>query len=544
MAKLIQCKDVFKEYGEITLLRGINLEIEQGEKLGIVGINGAGKTTLINILMKKSEVSSGEVLWDKETFQIGYMQQAPEQTGLQEGLSGGEKTKTLLKQIFYSKCDLLVLDEPTNHLDTKGIEWLIKEIKHFKGTVILISHDRYFLDNSISKVIEIDKGELKIYKGNYSWYRDEKKKQFENQLQQFREQEKVKSKISGQIKELRNWSGKAHAQSAKKAIQEGNKMGGKEYNRVKAKKMDKQIKSRIKRLERIEVKGVQKPVEEMTVAFKLPEAQKKGSIILEARNISKCYENKVLFQEASFYIKTGEKVGLYGPNGCGKTTLIKAIMKQMSVEGEIYIHPSRRIGYISQEVSDLDEKLNILELFKVQNKKEYSDLRTELSQIGFKEDILSKKIGVLSLGERMKIKLLQLIHEAYEILILDEPTNHIDLHVREQLEKVLKAYTGTIILVTHDRYMMEKICDKVLVFEKGYLRRYEYGITEYHNRKKLLGNTFDNKKQSRLIQDKMLLENKIAYTLGHLSQLTPGTPTYEIEDERYKELMALRKKYL
>ena len=545
MSVVLECRKINKEYGEHQILKDVNLEIYQGQKIGIVGVNGAGKTTLANIIMGEIEPTSGQLIWQNDGLRIGYMKQIIDAKMLKETLSGGEKTKALLTQILYNKYDVLILDEPTNHLDYASVNWLIKQLKAFRGTVIVISHDRYFLDQCVTQIIEIEQGKAVLYKGNYSWYRQEKKKQYEAALRVYLEEEKNKERIQGQIKALRNWSSKAHRESAKKAIMTGNKFGGKEYNRVKAKKMDKAIKSRIKRLEKIALNSTGCPKEEQKVLFEVGKAPKVGTVILEAKDIRKCYNHKVLFEESSFYVKRGEKVGLYGANGCGKTTLIKALLGEIQVEGMLKLSSARRIGYISQEVLGLEEQKTILELFTATTKQEYTKIRSELAQMGFEDNDLNKKVSCLSLGERMKLKLLLMIKEGCEVLILDEPTNHIDLHVREQLEETLAAYNGTILLVTHDRYMLERLCDKLLVFKEKRIIRYEYGfkaycerLTDYSASKKSEGN-----KRKQQLEANMILEHQIAYLVGKMSTLEVGSEEYIALDKKYYELMQKRQAY-
>ena len=543
MTAILQGKHISKEFGDKVILNDINFEIESGKKIGIVGSNGAGKTTLADIITNTVKPTSGQLLWQYSGMDIGYMKQATEYLDLEQTLSGGERTKKLLTQLLYSKKDFLVLDEPTNHLDYEGVKWLIKQIKAFKGTVVIISHDRFFLDQCIDSTMEIDQGKIINYNGNYSYYREEKQRQYENQLHLFMEQEKLKSQIRGQIEELKGWSEKAHRESRKKAIATGNKFGGKEYKRVKAKKMDKAVKSRIKRLEKIEVGGLIKPEEEIKVLFQLEATKKVGDTILQAKDIRKFYGNKLIFNQSSFYVKRGEKIGVYGVNGCGKSTLVKAILKQIPLEGEIRISQERKIGYISQDVLDIKEEKSILQVFEATNKEEERQIRMALVQMGFSNDRLYDKVEVLSLGERMKLKLLLLIRQGCEVLILDEPTNHIDLHVREQLEETLKDYNGTLILVTHDRYMLEQLCDKLLVFENQIIRRYEYGIREYLERKEqkqVAQDEAHRKEMKSNKEDKMLLENEIAYIIGQLSREKQGTPMYEELDNKYQELIKKR----
>lgn len=539
MTVIMKCKDISKEYGDKVILKNINLDLKLGEKVGIVGENGAGKTTLVNIITGNSVATSGEVIWYKEGIKIGYMKQATDYTNLQSNLSGGERTKALLKSILYGDFNLLVLDEPTNHLDYEGVSWLIKKVNEFKGTIIIISHDRYFLDKTVNKIIEIEDKAVKNYNGNYTAYRDKKKKNFQDQMHSYIEQEKVKEKINNQIAELKKWSNKAHKEAGKKAIETGNKVGGKQFNRAKAKKMDAQVKSKIKRLQKLQVEGVDKPKEEGYIVFNGISSGKIGSVVLEAKDISKAYDNKMLFNKSSFYIKQGEKVGVYGPNGCGKTTLIKAILGQEEIEGEINISSSRKIGYISQDVLDINEEISIIEAFKINSRKELGKLRSDLALIGFDAESLNKKIKYLSLGERMKIKLLLLIRESYEVLILDEPTNHIDLHVREQLESVLEKYNGTIILVTHDRYMMEKICDKLLVFDNKEIKRYEYNFNEYLEKI----NEKNEKKNMNRAEENLIIDNRITCIISELSITNKDSVRYKELEKQYNELIKIRQDY-
>lgn len=541
MTVLMKSKNLSKEYGENVIFNKIDFKIKLGETIGIVGSNGTGKTTLANIICGKIEPTSGEIIWYKNNVKIGYMKQATEYEDLESTLSGGEKTKKLLNDVIHRDYNFLVLDEPTNHLDYLGVAYLVKEIKKFNGTIIIISHDRYFLDQCVTRIIEIENQKITEYNGNYTYYRKKKQEDYENAVHLYVEQEKIKNRINMQIEELEGWSDKAHRESRKKAIETGNKFGGKEYNRVKAKKMDNQIKSRIKRLEKMKVEGLEKPKEEEKVLFQIKESKKIGAVVVEAKDISKSFDKKILFEKSSFYIKHGEKIGIYGPNGCGKTTFIKALLGKMDVDGDLYISPTRKIGYISQDVIGLNEECSIIELFNFENRQELGQLRTKLNLIGFNAEMLDRKVKYLSLGERMKLKIILMIQEQCEVLILDEPTNHIDLHVREQLEETLRSYNGTIILVTHDRYMLEKICDKLLVFNNKKIIRYEYGIHEYLNNIEKNKKKDKDKKSKNKLEEKILLENKITYILSCLSSCTIGSEEYKRLDEEYNSLITLRK---
>ena len=577
MTLLLSCRGIKKDFGEVSLLKDINLDIAMGERVGLVGHNGSGKTTLANIIFGSSEKDGGDILWNQKDVGIGYLMQSTFYTsttfnkmfsnnnnkhslrnfletssylGLEKvqdwnderlrGLSGGEKTKLALASIWVSKPDLLLLDEPTNHLDFNGVQWLIEELKKYYGAILIISHDRYFLDKSVNRIIEIEDGQINNYGGNYSYYRDEKKRRYKSQLHGYLVQEKYKEKIAGDIDNLKGWSSKAHKQSRQKALEIS---GRKEHFRAKAKKMDKQVKSKLKRLEKIEIEGIEKPKEEERVNFIFKDTEKRGKRVLEARDITKSYGERVLFRDSSFYISHGDKIGVFGPNGCGKTTLIKAIMGEEILDsGDLFVSPSAKISYLSQDVLDLDGEKTILNLLDIATKEERSMARTLLANMGFNKEMVKKPVKTLSLGERTRLKIAQLILGENNLLILDEPTNHLDIHSRERLEETLEAYNGTILLVTHDRYMMERICDKIIVFKDNEIQRIESGLREYLN--KLDNGDSNNKVGDRGKNNKeenLILENRIAYLLGELSRFSPKDPEYQKLDLEFKELIKRKK---
>lgn len=566
---LIKCNGIKKDFGDIRVLKDINFEIEIGERVGLVGSNGAGKTTLANILLGELEYDGGEMIWGEEALKVGCLiqstyytsntinhmfQNAKEsiegflkttsQLGLEnvknwgnsrfDGLSGGEKTKLALAHIWSEKPNLLILDEPTNHMDFQGIQWLIDEMKKFKGAIIVISHDRYFLDESINRIIELEGGVTNSYKGNYSSYRNEKQRQYDSQLNAYVLQEKYKQKIEHDINQLKNWSEKSHRQSREKAKQVS---GKKEYFRVKAKKKDKQVKSKLKRLEKIELEGVIKPKAQMKINFEFSGVEKKGKRIIEATNISKAYGEHVLFKSSSFYILRGDRIGLFGRNGCGKSTLIETIMGKQSLnDGKLSISPSAKIAYLSQDVLDLSEEKTVLEVFDINSREKMSKAHTLLSNMGFSQHMLRKQIGQLSLGERTRIKIAQLILNENTMLVLDEPTNHLDLNSREKLEETLEAYNGTILIASHDRYMLERICDKLLVFEDNNIKRKAYGFKEFIDRSQKVNESQQNKEE-----EKMVLENRISYILGQLTQYGPQHPEYQKLDAEFSVLVKKKK---
>lgn len=569
MSVMLSVRNIKKEFAQKQILKDISFDISVGERIGLVGANGAGKTTLVNILSRNMSYDSGSILWHKKSINIGYLKQdsACEKHNCSEenfksflqyssnlglgkvqewkeekfdNLSGGERTKIALSDVWAQNPDFLILDEPTNHLDYDGVSWLIKELKKYKGTVLVISHDRYFLDECAERILEIDEGRVCSYSGNYSFYREEKKRRYESKLKEYLIQEETKKKINEQIKVLKNWSAKAHRESRKKAIKLGGGIGGKEYFRLKAKKKDKQIKSRIKRLEKIEVEGVEKPKEEKKVDFDFQRAGLKGTRIIEAADIGKSFEDEVLFEKSSFYIQRGEKVGIFGKNGCGKTTLLKIILgKETLDEGEIFLSTGTKIGYISQDTKEIDMDKKVLDLFDISSKEERGSLQTILFNMGFDENMIEQKINTLSLGEITRLKIVKLITDDCSLLILDEPMNHLDIYSREKLEEVLQEYEGTIILVSHDRYMMQKICNKLLVFENQKIKRLEHTLKEY------LESVQDISRQKCKSnpEEKMVIENEMAFILGELNKYPKESSEYVKLDRKFESLV-LKKKEL
>ncbi|RXJ02011.1 ABC-F type ribosomal protection protein [Anaerobacillus alkaliphilus] len=566
MTVLVSCKKVSKEYMDQMILKNITFDIGVGERIGLVGKNGSGKSTLVNLLNGSLNPDGGNITWYQKDVKIGYQEQSvnyssvtfnellQRQIELQDfletssmlgvkkvneweierldSLSGGEKTKLALANVWSEFSTFLILDEPTNHMDYEGTQWLIEKIDSYPGTIMIISHDRYFLDQTVTKILEIEDGEIQEYKGNYSFYRDEKQRRYASQMHAYEEQQKTKERINSQIKQLKNWSDKAHRESTTKGLKSGTKIGAKEYFRVKAKKKDQQIKSRIKRLEKIDVKGVKKPKAEETIHFLFQESEKKGKIILEVKDLQKSFGKRTLFKDSSFTIQRGERIGLFGNNGTGKSTFIKGVLGELSLEGLLYLTPSVKIGYLSQDVFDLNEDCPVLDLFEINNRTEEGAIRTMLANLGLDDKLVRKKIGFLSLGERTKVKIARLLLGNYDLLILDEPTNHLDLHAREQLEEALSQYNRTLLLITHDRYLLERTCDRLLLFKDGAIRKVEYGLTRLMNKQK----------DHHDAEQKMMIENEIAYVLGELSKYNPGEKEYLHLEERFQCLLERKRR--
>ncbi|WP_335871493.1 ribosomal protection-like ABC-F family protein [Bacillus sp. 2205SS5-2] len=560
MTLVIQGKELQKSFGDLEVLRKVSFDIRNGEKIGLVGWNGAGKSTFVKILMNMLEPDKGFVTMWPSRLKIGYLPQSTDykmsidyellnhgekllETSKQLGLlkdrlkkeelqhlSGGEKLKLSLAKIWAISPEFLILDEPTNHLDMHGVSWLIEEVRDYSGAAIIISHDRYFLDETVSKIFELEAGELTVYDGNYSSYRNEKHIKYEQDTRDYEKQQRKVEMVEKQMSTLKEWSEKAHRQAGKGGTNAENRQAGlKEFERAKAKKKDNQVKSKLKRLNlELSKHQVKKPKAEKSISFHFESDLKRGKRILEAKGIKKKIGNRVLFDKSNFYVKHGEKIGLLGPNGAGKSTFINILLKKESLtKGNIWMSESTKFAYLSQDVSDLPSEKTPLQYFDLTDREQETKARTLISNMDIQQETLEKPISHLSLGERTKIKLIQMILMEYDLLILDEPTNHLDLPSREELERTLSTYTGTLIIVSHDRYLIEKLCTKLLVIENCKMHQYEIGLKEYEERKK-------NKhtlKERNVLEELALIETKITELLGKISYLSNETEEYKQIDK-------------
>ncbi|MGA4721084.1 ribosomal protection-like ABC-F family protein [Fictibacillus nanhaiensis] len=573
MTTVLQVKRLQKKFGDKEILKDISFDIRQGEKIGLVGWNGSGKTTLVNILMKCLSHDHGSITTWPVNLHMGYLPQSTDyvldveqelmetgedllrtskKLGLQkhllqkselQHLSGGERLKVSIAKIWANHPEFLILDEPTNHLDLQGINWLTEEVQNYKGAAIIISHDRYFLDETVEKIFELEDGILTVYEGNYSAYRREKQRRFEQQLKDYEKQQRKIQMIQQQVSTLKSWSEKAHREAGKGGTAaENRQMGLKEYERMKAKKKDNQIKSKLNRLNlELSKTGIDKPKEESDVFFQFDSTGKRGKRLIEARGLSKQYGDRTLFKESRFYIKHGERIALQGPNGSGKTTFIKMLLGEESVtKGSIWKSESMKIAYLSQDVSDLPEEKTVYEYFDLEEKHQVTQARTIFANMGIEDRKLSKPIRHLSLGERTRVKLVLMILQEYDVLILDEPTNHLDLPSREQLEETLSQFSGTLIIVSHDRFFVEKLCDKLLVIENQQLKRIEVGLSEHENQSKR--STVEGVQQ--WAEELALVENKITEMLGKISFCKTGTEEYKAVDQELQLLMSKKRQLI
>ncbi|SDJ79346.1 ribosomal protection-like ABC-F family protein [Sediminibacillus albus] len=534
MQEVLKLNNLSYEVSNVKIFDNVNASVQQGEVIGIIGKNGAGKTTLLQLINKDLAPTKGHIQWMQPYVKTGIVEQETDSHTVEnmssvEGklrkkwqvpdhdfshFSGGEKLKARLATGFAQDAQLLLLDEPTNHLDTQSTELLMEQIRSFKGTVILVSHDRHFLDEAVTKIWSIEGNTLIEHVGNYSNYMEVRKQRRYTQQRQYEKQKKMVQRIEGQMNELTSWSKKAHAESTKKE-------GKKEYYRLKAKRMDSQVKSKQKRLEKeLEKTRVEQPEPEYDVNFSMKANNKVGKRFLQVKHLTKSYAGRILFEHSNFTIQHGEKVSITGPNGSGKTTLLKIILGQETADGDVWISPTADIGYLTQEVFDLPLEQTPEQLFYKETFEARGKVQNLMKHLGFTASQWTEPIRAMSMGERVKCKLMAYILEEKDVLILDEPTNHLDLPSREQLEDTLAQYNGTLIVVSHDRYFLEKTTNDNFVIANQKIQK------QMDQARKT-----DDQQELRLT-----LETERQEVLGKLSFMTPTDKTYAELDNKFKEL--------
>ncbi|GHH96947.1 ribosomal protection-like ABC-F family protein [Neobacillus kokaensis] len=534
MKEILKIQNLRCTIEEITLFEAAGLQVKSNEIIGIIGKNGAGKSTLLKMIAGEIKPASGIVDWKQrmdvefvlqELAEFANQQVNPNEQELlaklsvplkdYESLSGGEKLKARLARGFAQNAGILLLDEPTNHLDEASVQLLISLMHNYKGVIIIATHDRYFLDQAATKIWSIEDKNILEFEGNYSAYITYRNEKRQAQQHAYNVQQKQIKQVEAQLKKLSSWSEKAHNQSTQKE-------GFKEYYRVKAKRTDAQVKSKQKRLEKeLEKSKVERLKPEYTVQFTLPQNQRRGKRLIEIKDLRKVFNKELLFEGVNLTIQSGEKIVLAGPNGSGKTTLLKILMERETAEGYIWKSPAVKIGYLTQEVFDLPLEQTPEQFFYKESFDERGKVQNVMKHLGFNAGQWTETIANMSMGERVKCKLMQLILEEKDLLLLDEPTNHLDLPSREQLEQTLVEYNGTVLVVSHDRYFIEKITNKKWMIED----------------KKIRTPIVESKRAEELETHRLQLENEKQEILGKLSSLTKKDETYNRLDQRFNEII-------
>jgi ATP-binding cassette subfamily F protein 3 len=527
---LLNLKSVTKSYGTNLVLNGITWQIEERRKIGLLGSNGAGKTTLFRIMTGELQPDMGQVIRSKQ-LKIGFLRQEYQleddlslfdemlkpfaqlldlhedlrkleqemsssndprklleiygklqleyenkggysyenriETVLQglgfdkqdfnkpiNILSGGEKNRAALASVLLSEPNLLLLDEPTNHLDIEGTEWLEQYLSEFDGSVVMVSHDRYFLDRVIREVVELEDHAIARYVGNFSAYLEQKAKRLEKAQKEYEAQREHILRTEDFIR--RNIAGQKtkQAQSRRKALEKLERL---EKPRSKARKMK----------------------------LSFAPTQRASRALVWTENLGKNFNGQSLFQDVDFSIERYDRIGLIGPNGCGKTTFLKILMgNETPTSGEVKIGSKLDVGYYDQEHQGLNLENSVLdEVWQVNPRMLLSDLRSFLARFLFREDDIFRKVKSFSGGEQSRVVLAKLILSKPNFLILDEPTNHLDIASREVLENALEEFGGTLLVVSHDRYFLNQVVSRIYAFEDGSLKEY-LGSYSYYEEKK------------------------------------------------------------
>lgn len=541
---LITLENIYKSYSDKTLLNGISLGINEGEKIGLIGINGTGKSTLLKIIAGVEPCDSGninklsnltikylpqnsnynddftvieqifngssEVMsllreYEKAVYQI---QKFPEDKNIQRKiftlnskmdalnawtieseaktiltklgitdfnasigcLSGGQKKRVALCEALITPCDLLILDEPTNHIDNETVDWLEQYLNKRKGALLMITHDRYFLDRVTNRILELNSGNLYSYSGNYSIFLEKKveREQLESTLERKRE-----SFLNRELAWIKRG---AKARSTKQ-------------------------KARIQRFERINDEHFESAAEKIEISVA---GSRLGKKVMEVNEISKSYNGKLLIDNFSTIVSNGDNIGIIGPNGCGKSTLLNILSGNINPDkGEVVIGQTVKMGYFSQEGKELNSELRVIEYIKEtaefikDSQGELISASKMLEKFLFNDEMQWTPINKLSGGEKRRIYLLKILMEAPNVLLLDEPTNDLDIETLNILEDYIEYFNGTVITVSHDRYFLDKIADKIISFEEnGKLIQFVGNYSEYMDFKEKNYSETENKERN------------------------------------------------
>ena len=369
-------------------------------------------------------------------------------------LSGGEKTRVNLARLLLEKTEILLLDEPTNHLDMNSVEWLEDYIEKFKGTVLTISHDRYFLDRVVSRIVEIHDGKAEFYSGNYSFYVQEKQARFELQLKQYEKEQAKLGQLGFTLERMKGWG-------------------------INNRTLYRRAMSIQHRMERIE--KTDRPTKDKTMRARFNQRDFFGDEVLSIKNLSKTFDGRTLFSDVELEMGGGERVALLGDNGTGKTTFLKMLLGEETGEGKIKFGPSVKWAYLPQVIHFDHPERTLLDTMLYEKNCSVQTARDRLGAFLFEGDDVYKTVGKLSGGEQSRLRLCMLMDESLNLLILDEPTNHLDIASREWVEDALEEYEGALIFVSHDRYFVNKFATRIWELENGHIRDYPCGYEKYRS---------------------------------------------------------------
>ena len=379
----------------------------------------------------------------------------PEQRSQEfSSLSGGEKTRVNLARLLLEKTDILLLDEPTNHLDLNSVEWLEQYINAFKGTVLTISHDRYFIDQVADRVIEITEGHAEFYSGNYSFYMDEKQARFDLQLKQYEQEQAKLRQLGYTVERMKGWG-------------------------INNRTLYRRAMSIQHRMERI--RKTEKPKKERTMKASFGEKEFSGDIVFKMKNVSKSFGDRVLFSDVNLTVEGGERIALLGDNGTGKTTFIRCLLGDEDCAGKIQFGPTVKFGYLPQIIHFDHPERSLYDTMLYEKNCTPQTARDRLGAFLFQGEDVFKQVGNLSGGEQSRLRLCMLMDEKINLLILDEPTNHLDIASREWVEAAIEEFEGVLLFVSHDRYFIEKFAERIWLLEDGTIRDFPCGYQKYRS---------------------------------------------------------------
>lgn len=543
--QLVMIDKLKKYYSDKLILDIDKFEILENEKIGLVGANGAGKTTLIKALTRQIEIDEGQIYLTSsysyitqseeldfllEDNKIKSMLKAPDK--LEDYLSGGEKIKLRISNTFKEEKKLIIADEPTANLDKESINILESMLKKYNGAMILVSHDRNFLDALCNKIVEIDNGKLRVYNGNYTSYtylkskeREREKFEFEQYISEKKRLEYAKAKkinSRDSIKKAPKRMGNSEARLHKMGDQRGKK------------NLDGNVKAIQSRIDKLEVKEKPKEITKIKICIK-DGLEIVSKNLIEINNLTLLVQGKKLLDNVSFKIKRNKKIALLGGNGCGKTTLIKEIIRNNNAS--IRTNTKVKIGYFDQSQEILKEDKSILDNIKVSSSFNETFIRINLNLFGFRGDSVYKNVRLLSGGEKVKVALCKIILEDNNFLVLDEPTNYLDIISLQALEEALLNTEKTMLIVSHDRAFIDKVCDYVIEIKNLKIEEFNGSYREHmenKNNKKLI--LACNKKNEEIL----ILENKQSQLISMLCLETNVDKKVKYEKEYYYVLAKLK----
>ncbi|MBO6164431.1 MAG: ABC-F family ATP-binding cassette domain-containing protein, partial [Lachnospiraceae bacterium] len=480
---ILVLENISKRYGDKELFRDVSVGIDDGEKIGVIGINGTGKSTLLKILAGLVEPDDGTITMRRNT-RIGWLPQNPElpvstileaatgedstregearrmlnllgfpdHTRSTEHLSGGERKRVALARTLLEPADILILDEPTNHLDSDMVLWLEEYLESWRGVLIMVTHDRYFLDRVTNRIWELDRGNVYSYEDNYSGYLARREERIRTSLAADQKRANI---LRTELAWLRRG---ARARSTKQ-------------------------KAHIQRIEAMQ--SIRNTELDGTVAIQSV-ASRMGKKTIELQNVSKSFGDRCLFKDFSYTILRGERIGIIGPNGCGKSTLMKVITGQLAPDdGQVITGETIRIGYFAQECEQMEADTRVIDYVRevaeiIRTAQGTATASQMLDRFLFPPALQQTPVRLLSGGEKRRLYLLRVLMSAPNVLILDEPTNDLDISTLATLEDYLDSFDGIVITVSHDRYFLDRVVRRIFAFEDTNITQYEGGYTDYY----------------------------------------------------------------